>query len=473
MSSLGRRGFLQAGAALTLLQASDARAQSTQRRKLVPDPNGILDLPPGFSYRVLTHAGERMSDGYRTPGNPDAMGVFSGPHGELALMRNHEVMPGDRDNGPLSPGQAPPPEAYDPDGAGGVTRVLLDPNTLEIRRTNLVLAGTHWNCAGGLSPWGWLSCEEIFFPHHGYVFLCPTDADHVVPAKPIKPYGRFRHEAATVDPQTLIAYLTEDMGDAAFYRFVPNDRAQPFVGKLQALAAKGTDRFDTGYMQPGQRVAVHWVDVPESDPEDDNVRLQAHERGAARFWRTEGLWLAGGDAYLCATAGGPIGRGQVFRLHHSPQSEAYLELVTQATDTAVLDMPDNITVSPHGHVYVAEDGLEGNFLRRITLDGGVIDFARNALSLSEFAGPCFSPDGRHMFVNIQHDGLTLAITGPFADEPGLLPAGASHARHAATARGAGLAGIGGGLAVLALAALARRRRAQRAAHPPEARSAPT
>ena len=39
--------------------------------------------------------------------------------------------------------------------------------------------------------------------------------------------------------------------------------------------------------------------------------------------------------------------------------------------------------------------------------------AKNSKSSSEFAGPVFSPDGSTLFVNIQHDGLTLAITGPW------------------------------------------------------------
>jgi len=32
---------------------------------------------------------------------------------------------------------------------------------------------------------------------------------------------------------------------------------------------------------------------------------------------------------------------------------------------------------------------------------------------SEMAGATFSPDGSTFFVNIQHAGLTLAITGPW------------------------------------------------------------
>jgi hypothetical protein len=32
----------------------------------------MLDLPPGFSYRVIDAAGEPMSDGYRVPNLPTA-----------------------------------------------------------------------------------------------------------------------------------------------------------------------------------------------------------------------------------------------------------------------------------------------------------------------------------------------------------------------------------------------------------------
>jgi uncharacterized protein len=37
----------------------------------------------------------------------------------------------------------------------------------------------------------------------------------------------------------------------------------------------------------------------------------------------------------------------------------------------------------------------------------------NRVSGSELAGACFSPDGRTLFVNIQHQGLTVAIDGPW------------------------------------------------------------
>ena len=53
------------------------------------------------------------------------------------------------------------------------------------------------------------------------------------------------------------------------------------------------------------------------------------------------------------------------------------------------------------------------YLVGITPEGSIYKFAHNAASDSEFAGATFSPDGSTLFVNIQGDGLTLAITGPW------------------------------------------------------------
>jgi secreted PhoX family phosphatase len=52
----------------------------TRAPALRADPQGILDLPEGFSYRVLQRGGEMMTDGYRVPGRPDAMACFAGPN---------------------------------------------------------------------------------------------------------------------------------------------------------------------------------------------------------------------------------------------------------------------------------------------------------------------------------------------------------------------------------------------------------
>jgi secreted PhoX family phosphatase len=410
-------GALAIGAALPLPFLFRRSAVAAGFGALVPDPRGVLDLPAAFTYRVLERRGDPMSDGYRVPASPDAMACFAGPGNTLVLMRNHEVGLNDPGAGPYRPGQLPPPLAYDPAGHGGVTRLVLDATTLARVSSNLVLAGTSRNCAGGVSPWGWLSCEEDFSATHGYVFVCPTDAATVQPPRRIVGYGHFNHEAATVDPATSICYLTEDRPDSCLYRFLPVGAARPFEGRLQALRVVGRDRFVTGGsgLVVGQVLDVDWVDVADPDPATDAIRSAAQARGAALFARGEGLWHHQGSVYFCATIGGPAAAGQIFQLiPGGPQTGGRLLLVAQSASPATLDMPDNITVAPWGGLFMAEDGGGGpNHIRGLDAGGAVYDFARGPSSGSEFAGVCFAPGGQVMFVNIQRDGLTLAITGPF------------------------------------------------------------
>ena len=148
---LTRRRLLS-GAGLALcfaaLGRSRSAAASSRWGALVVDPAGILDLPAGFSYTILERAGDPMSDGYRVPARPDGMACFEGPDGTLILMRNHENALGVPAQGPYLEGQSPPPEAYDPDGMGGVSRLVLEGPTCTRISSNMVLMGTSNNCAG-------------------------------------------------------------------------------------------------------------------------------------------------------------------------------------------------------------------------------------------------------------------------------------------------------------------------------------
>jgi secreted PhoX family phosphatase len=278
--------------------------------------------------------------------------------------------------------------------------VVLDPTTLEIKSSNLVLAGTLRNCAGGISPWGWLSCEESVAAGHGYVFACRTDAARVQRAEPIRAYGRFNHEAACVDPPTAVAYLTEDRVDGCFYRFVPTDPARPFDGKLQALRVAGAQRLDTSRVRPGEKLAVDWVDVLDPDPPKDNVRHQAQELGAAVFRRGEGAWFFEDAAYFVCTTGGAAFAGQIFKVSTETAGRpSVLELVAEARKNDQMDCPDNITFTRWGDAIVAEDGSGEQLVRGITPDGRFYDIARNARSSGEIAGVCMSPDGRTLLLN--------------------------------------------------------------------------
>jgi uncharacterized protein len=81
----------------------------------------------------------------------------------------------------------------------------------------------------------------------------------------------------------------------------------------------------------------------------------------------------------------------------------------------VMDYADNITVTPWGHLIVCEDRSDNevNHLKGVTPEGEVYALARLNAD-TELAGACFSPDGSTLFVNVYHEGKTLAIAGPWS-----------------------------------------------------------
>jgi secreted PhoX family phosphatase len=90
-----------------------------------------------------------------------------------------------------------------------------------------------------------------------------------------------------------------------------------------------------------------------------------------------------------------------------------LELFVEPNDGQIIENADNLTVAPWGDLVVCEDSDGDNYLLGITPQGNIYKMGRNAVSESELTGATFSPDGSTLFMNIQHDGLTLAITGPW------------------------------------------------------------
>ncbi|HYD53426.1 MAG TPA: alkaline phosphatase PhoX [Gemmatimonadaceae bacterium] len=396
-----------------------------------------LALPAGFTYRVLSYTGKPMSDGSPTPGAFDGMAAFPLPNGNVRLIRNHE----NRDLAVNARCKGDLAKAYDRKGGGGTTSLEVrigSDGKAEVVRDFVSLNGTIVNCAGGPTPWGtWLSCEEStdgraqgWEQEHGYVFEVPASAEDEVTPVPLKAMGRFVHEAVAVDPRTGVVYETEDRQIAGFYRFVPRTRGVLAEGgRLEMLAVTGRPNWDTGDGQRvGERLPVHWVPIDVPDPsgvwgDTSAVFSQGFTKGGARFARLEGCWWGDGGVVFHATNGGDAKLGQVWFYRPLDATRGELTLIFESPSADVLDYPDNVTVSPRGGIVICEDGSGEQMIRGLTREGRIFDFAQNLLNRTEFAGACFSPDGRTLFLNIMGSttdagplkGVTVAIRGPWED----------------------------------------------------------
>ncbi len=381
---MDRRSFLRGGAVAAGVMAvggsvwTDALAapltaqpgDSPYGPLLAPDRHGV-HLPTGFASRVLARTGATVGRTYVWHGAPDGGAVFPTDVGGWVYVSNSEI------------GNA----------AGGAGAIRFAANGA-IETAYRILRGTNRNCSGGATPWNrWLSCEET---DRGYVFECDPYGRLAAVRRPAM--GRFKHEAAAVDPVRKVVYMTEDERDGCFYRFRPTRFPDLSAGVLEVACPGGTPD------------AVVWKRVP--DPLATSVVTRNQVAGARRFNGGEGAHYDRDVCYFTTKGdnrvwGYDAARG-VMTLVYAP------DLVTAGTP--VLRGVDNVTVSRLRDVYVAEDGdnLEINMIR-----GGIVSPVVRLVGHdgSEIAGVAFNPAGDRMYFSSQRGtnglGITYEVRGPF------------------------------------------------------------
>ncbi|MFJ3703431.1 MULTISPECIES: alkaline phosphatase PhoX [unclassified Streptomyces] len=419
---------------------ADARGHSGYG-PLVPDPDGLLDLPKGFRYRVLSREGDPLRSGEGlVPSNHDGMAAFAGSAGRVHLVRNHE----NRVTGKIA---VPTVEGltYDPMGKGGCTALELDGRG-NVRGERVAIAGTAVNCAGGPTPWNtWLTCEETedkagtngYTKDHGFVFEVDGADPRRTGAVPLTAMGRFQHEAVAIDPRNGIVYETEDAFEkpfGLFYRFLPE---KPLGGRgslraggaLEAMRVPGVPDLSVIQETGATFDRIEWVPVPDPQAAETPIRHQDFgAKGITHAQKLEGCYWGGSSVYFVSSfAHSSEGSaadhfGQVWR--YEPKRRRLTLVIVFGPDTDVQlpgESPDNICLAAGGGLMVCEDGGGAQHVLGVTRRGEVYAMARGRQNIGtdedpewgEFAGVTFSPDGATMFVNCYTPGTTFAVTGPW------------------------------------------------------------
>ncbi|MFD4273384.1 DUF839 domain-containing protein [Streptomyces cyaneofuscatus] len=408
---------------------------------LVPDPDGLLDLPKGFRYRVLSREGDPLRSGEgKVPSNHDGMTALAGRNGRVHLVRNHENRHTAKIGVPTVAGLT-----YDPAAKGGCTSLELDGRN-KVLGERVAIAGTAVNCAGGPTPWRtWLTCEETedkagtngYTKDHGFIFEVDGADPRRTGAVPLTAMGRFQHEAIAVDPKNGIVYETEDAFDkpfGLFYRFLPEKPlggtgSLRAGGALEAMRVPGLPDLSVVQETGASFDRVEWVPVPDPLAAETPIRLQDFgPKGITHAQKLEGCYWGGSSVYFVSSyARSDEGSaadhyGQVWR--YEPKKRRLTLVVVFGPDTDIRlpgESPDNICLAADGGLMVCEDGGGAQHVLGVTRRGEVYTMARGRQNIGtpeepewgEFAGVTFSPDGSTMYVNCYTPGTTFAVTGPW------------------------------------------------------------
>jgi secreted PhoX family phosphatase len=315
--------------------------------------------------------------------------------------------------------------------------------------------GTLGNCAGGITPWGnYLTCEENYnafygehkyrknkkpihvttegfdwykeFPqppeHYGWV----TEIDpRTGEAKKLTALGRFAHEGATVKVAANgipVVYMGDDSEDQCLYKFISDSKTSLEKGTLYvANAAEGK-----------------WIPMQLNHPKlkgifQDQTELNIRAREAAKILggtplnRPEDIEICPrtGAVYLALTNNKAKGDlfGSILKLEEKGNDPLATEFQSSkflaGGEKLGFACPDNMAFDPKGNLWITTDisgssmnkkeyaPFKNNGLFYVPMEGeqaGEIYLVATAPTDAELTGPRFSPDGRTLFLSVQHPG---------------------------------------------------------------------
>ena len=317
--------------------------------------------------------------------------------------------------------------------------------------------GTHSNCSGGITPWNtFLTCEEnydIFFgeteydennkathkpswygwedyyeyppEHYGWVVeINPKDGK----AQKHIALGRFAHECCTLyelEDKRVVAYTGDDKNSEHLYKFISS---QPGSLKEGTLYVADTES--------GKWLALDWENqsiLKEKFEDQTEVLIRAREAakllGATELNRPEDIEIdpITGNIFVALTNNKDKEdfHGSILKIEEA--NGAFDALTFKASTYKAggeengFSCPDNLAFDMAGNLWMTSD-MSGSSMNKE--DKPYMPFKNNSLFViprhgqdegkvirvasaprdAELTGPWFSPDGKTLFLSVQHPG---------------------------------------------------------------------
>ncbi|MGJ8760771.1 MAG: PhoX family protein [Polaribacter sp.] len=317
--------------------------------------------------------------------------------------------------------------------------------------------GTNSNCSGGITPWKtFITCEENYdacfgeteydennnpshraseygweafykYPPEHYGWVVEVNPKDGTAQKHIA-LGRFAHECCTLyelEDKRVVAYTGDDHNDEHLYKFISSKPGSLKEGTLYVA--------DTNN---GKWLAMDWENQPilkSKFKDQTEVLIRAREAakliGATALNRPEDIEIdpITGNIFVSLTNNKPKGdfHGSILKIE---EKDGAFDALTFKAETykaggeeSGFSCPDNLAFDLAGNLWMTSD-MSGSAMNKA--DTPYLPFKNNSLFViprygkdagkvirvataprdAELTGPWFSPDGKTLFLSVQHPG---------------------------------------------------------------------
>ncbi len=319
------------------------------------------------------------------------------------------------------------------------------------------IIGTNSNCSGGITPWNtFLTCEENYdsffgetvydkegtykhkpgiygwekfynYPPEHYGWVVEVNPKNGTAKKHIA-LGRFAHECCTLyelPDQRIVAYTGDDANDEHLYKFISSKPSSLKEGTLYVADVEN-----------GNWLALDWENQPilkSNFKNQTEVLIRTREAakllGATALNRPEDIEIdpVTGNILVSLTNNKSKNdyHGSILKIEES--NGVFDALTFKASNYMAggeengFSCPDNLAFDLSGNLWMTTD-MSGNAMNKE--NGPYMPFKNNSLFViprygkdagkvirvvsaptdAELTGPWFAPDGKTLFLSVQHPG---------------------------------------------------------------------